>query len=545
MPPKLSTAPPSRVQATVETDLNRLSLGDGQEDNTDEELSPSAAGKKAKKRKIKKRTRGPKSSTNATLENAVDGSETESVGEAEFEEFNGVGTQSPPSDTDTIATELLPQLQFGRALPQTPRSSYVEVPLLAHYELRELPSVDDDEHDNDEGLFATQKIEAGTRIISERPLFTLPAPGDQVPQLMTAYENLSKTDQDAIWNLRPAAAESSDTLMSLRYLTDRLALDLQNIVCAPDDRNTLKDKATLIEMGPKLKYAMEVYRVAARWHANRCSLLDMPHEQRADLPNGTPITGLFIERAHLRHSCVPNCFASYDAELGRMNVHVTREVQPGEELTCSSFADNMYYSTAEDRKEELLNWGLTCSCEACDSKHPKYQIHETARERSRTRVIMLNEILTRLEKEDMTEVYIIYAPGSTLAQCTTNTLQADLNTALKLVLDLLRDLKTSGCESVETVRWRNILVDRILPARALVVPEPDMLVAWQVILHHAKESEIVGRMCYGEDRGEFRVLRQTREGAEATILRLEEATANEEAARDMADGSDGQEEERE
>jgi hypothetical protein len=106
---------------------------------------------------------------------------------------------------------------------------------------------------------------------------------------------------------------------------------------------------------------------------------------------------------------------------------------------------------------------------------------------------------------------------------------------------LVRDLKTSGCESVETVRWRNILVDRILPARALVIPEPDILVAWQVILHHARESERIGKMCYGEDREDFRVLRQTREGAEATITMIEEAIAAEEAAKDLAEGSDGDE----
>lgn len=119
-----------------------------------------------------------------------------------------------------------------------------------------------------------------------------------------------------------------------------------------------------------------------------------------------------------------------------------------------------------------------------------------------------------------------------------NTVQDDLTTAQKLLLDLVRDLKTSGCESVETVRWRNILVDRILPARALVVPEPDVLVAWQIVLHHARESERVGRMCYGEDRGGFRVLRQTRQGAEATIAMIEEAIAEEEAAGDLAGDSD-------
>lgn len=157
-------------------------------------------------------------------------------------------------------------------------------------------------------------------------------------------------------------------------------------------------------MQPKFHRAMDVYRVAARWHANKCSLLDLPLEQRNDLPNGMPITGLFMRRAHIRHSCVPNCFASYDSNLGRMNVHVTRDIAPGEELTCSSFADNMYYNNAEERREELIPWGLTCDCEACDEKHPRFEIHETARERAYTRAIMLNDTLTRLEKEDMTEV---------------------------------------------------------------------------------------------------------------------------------------------
>ncbi|KAF3036823.1 hypothetical protein E8E12_006545 [Didymella heteroderae] len=497
MPPKRCTASAAEIQAHTEAGLNQLSIDDGQEQKPGEESPASATDKKTKKRENRKRTnRGSKPSGNTTARDADDVAETESAGEAELEELNGISTHSPPSDTETTATEPLPQFRYGRALPQTPGGFYSEVPVLAHYELRELHSVGDDEDDNDEGLFATQKMEAGTRIISERPILTLPAPGDQVPQLMAAYKNLPKSDQGAVWNLRPAAAQASDTLMTLRFLVDRLAVDLNNISRTPEEQRTTDEKATLVEMVPKLEYAMDVYRVAARWHANRSSLLNTPLEERADLPNGTPISGLFIERAHLRHSCVPNCFASYDAERGRMNVHVTRDVQPGEELTCSSFADNMYYSSAEDRREELFNWGLTCSCEACDTKHPKYEIHETARERARTR--------------------------------------DDLNTAQKLLLDLVRDLKTSGCESVETVRWRNILVDRILPARALVIPRPDILVAWQVILHHARESERIGKLCYGEEREDSRVLRQTREGAEATILMLEEAMANEEAAQDLA-----------
>ncbi|KAF1927483.1 uncharacterized protein M421DRAFT_180710 [Didymella exigua CBS 183.55] len=488
---KPSTASAAQARATDGINFDRLALGDGRELKADEQLPPSSTGEAAKKRRYKKRTRRSNNSKSAAV------GVVEDIAETEPNNANVDGAESPTSDTDTVATEPFPQFQLGRALPQHPRAFYVEIPVLAHYALRELPNVGDDEDDNDEGLFATQKIEPGTRIISEQPLFTLPAPGDQVPQLMAAYENLSESDQERIWKLRPAAAEASDALMSLRFLIDKLAVELQTIMYKSEAERTAEEKTTLSEMRPKSQFAMNVYRVAARWHANKCSLLDMPLDQRADLPNGTPVAGLFIERAHIRHSCVPNCFASYDADLGRMNVHTTRDVAPGEELTCSSFADTMYYSNAKDRKQELFSWGLTCDCEACDEKHPKFNVHETARQRAHTRAVLLNDVLTRLEKEDMTE--------------------DDLKTAQKLLLDLVRDLKTSGCESVETVRWRNILVDRILPARALVVPEAEMLVTWQVILHHAKESETVGKMCYGEDSENYRVLKQTREGTEATL----------------------------
>jgi hypothetical protein len=62
-----------------------------------------------------------------------------------------------------------------------------------------------------------------------------------------------------------------------------------------------------------------------------------------------------------------------------------------------------------------------------------------------------------------------------------------------------------------------VLVHRILPARALVIPENDRLLAWQIILGHAKECEKVGRFCYGEDGEVFRTLRQTREKIQALV----------------------------
>ena len=118
--------------------------------------------------------------------------------------------------------------------------------------------------------------------------------------------------------------------------------------------------------------------------------------------------------------------------------------------------------------------------------------------------------------------------------CRANTPQDDLDTARDMLLALLRDLKDSGCESVETVRWRNVLIDRILPARTLVISNSNKLIMWQVILMHARECESMGRNCFGEDREEFRVLRQTRERTEVALQMIKEVIANEEAAGDLS-----------
>lgn len=91
----------------------------------------------------------------------------------------------------------------------------------------------------------------------------------------------------------------------------------------------------------------------------------------------------------------------------------------------------------------------------------------------------------------------------------------------------MRNLKATGCENTELVRWRNVLVDRILPARALIVPDAEKVIAWQVILKHAVECERLGRVCYGEDREELKVLRMTREGCERAIEMMESAIENE------------------
>lgn len=405
IPTNASAAPKPTL---MEADFEGLNLNSGENHNADKEHTLGVQGAHQKRKRYRDKGRRSRKGKEAAVEDvssntADEVTEAGNVSEAEPEGEDHAPTSYSLSDTETVATEPLPRF---RPLPQLPTGSFIQVPILARYELRDSSHDTDGEDDIDQGLFATQNIEQGTRIISERPLFTLPAPGDQLSELMEAHNNLSKPEQNRVWNLRPAAPEASDQLRNLRFLTDRLASDLQNIFLKPEGTRTNKEKATLQKMQPKLENAANVWRIAARWHANRCAMTDLPEDQRSGLPKGTPITRLFIERAQIRHSCVPNCFASYDPNFGRMNVHVTRDIATGEELTLSAFADNMYYKDAEDRGKELAAWGLTCDCEACAEGDAKFEMHQAARQRAHTRVVMLLDYLTRLEKEEFSEVWM-------------------------------------------------------------------------------------------------------------------------------------------
>lgn len=111
--------------------------------------------------------------------------------------------------------------------------------------------------------------------------------------------------------------------------------------------------------------------------------------------------------------------------------------------------------------------------------------------------------------------------------------QTELITAQSLILALMRDLKITGCETAESVRWRNILADRVLPARTLQIPDKQRLLQWRVVVEHARESERLGKVCFGVDTKEFRQLRRTREASEGAVKMFVEGVAEATAKADL------------
>jgi len=87
---------------------------------------------------------------------------------------------------------------------------------------------------------------------------------------------------------------------------------------------------------------------------------------------------------------VPNAQGNFHDELGRFNIHATRDIERGEELTLNYLQE--LGAGREKRQERLLGgYGFECECPACDLKL------ETARSGERKRLRMHEELAKYVE----------------------------------------------------------------------------------------------------------------------------------------------------
>lgn len=85
-----------------------------------------------------------------------------------------------------------------------------------------------------------------------------------------------------------------------------------------------------------------------------------------DLGNGSEFQqAVFPKISRINHSCVPNAQGNFHSELGRFNIHATRDIEPDEELTLNYLQE--LGAARESRQQRLLSgYGFTCECPACD-----------------------------------------------------------------------------------------------------------------------------------------------------------------------------------
>ena len=156
------------------------------------------------------------------------------------------------------------------------------------------------------GMFATTGIQKGTRILAEKPFFTL--------------------------------ARSPELSWSDPY--------------APNDMSEAYNR---LPDSKRLKYI--------QLHCPKrtdCSILVSIYEANCfEMGSGDCVC---IDASRLNHSCIPNAHYSWNENIKSLTVHAVKDIPEGEEITisyCSGFR------TLEARRRKLKPYVFTCLCSAC------------------------------------------------------------------------------------------------------------------------------------------------------------------------------------
>lgn len=197
------------------------------------------------------------------------------------------------------------------------------------------------------GVFATTSIPRGTRILAERPKFTIKSDVELLP----AFKRLATEDSTYIRNLsinstkKPPFLETGEAVWHLA----RGAL-AHGVLGVGDYRGLLA--------------------------AFRNNSFDIGEGRRA----------IFHDICRLNHSCVPNAQANFNTALGAFTIHAVHPVEPEEEISISYLDE--HGGVRNSRQSRLYEgYGFVCECPACDGLSLRGQEGERRRKAIRQRLI--------------------------------------------------------------------------------------------------------------------------------------------------------------
>ncbi|KAH8687558.1 hypothetical protein BGZ60DRAFT_393911 [Tricladium varicosporioides] len=174
------------------------------------------------------------------------------------------------------------------------------------YEIKQIPN-------KDLGLIATRTLPAGTIILNEAPLISIPLP-QMVPGVGFPLQEMVSSLQSSYNLLSPSQQEDYLSLHEFRFPSE-----------------TDQDKLLTI-------FRSNAYNT------------------------GSNNVGLFPKIARINHDCTPNCGNYWSEKTGRRIIYTNREVKKGEEITVSYIP---LLLKAGKRRERLGQYGFVCGCEAC------------------------------------------------------------------------------------------------------------------------------------------------------------------------------------
>jgi hypothetical protein len=252
------------------------------------------------------------------------------------------------------------------------------------------------------GVFAKSFIPRGTRILSERPLLGIQLDQD-AGDIYTASNLLSLQDRQRLMKLSAHITKELSFLrwsQAIWYKIRRTASSILGRSQGIQPLLSLKDHVTVLSI-----FRSNAFNLGSR----------SPIQQ-----------AVFRQISRINHSCVPNAQGNFHDTLGSLNVHATRDIQVGEELTLNYLQEEG--AARESRQSRLLSgYGFTCDCPACDLTSSQGRLGEE----------------NRLQMHRKLAAFAAASEG--IGDSTTHKLNMGLQTILSFIL-LLEGEKIAGRE---------------------------------------------------------------------------------------------------
>jgi SET domain-containing protein len=218
------------------------------------------------------------------------------------------------------------------------------------------------------GVFAKTSIPRGTRIFSEAPLLAI-SPGQSAGDIYSASRSLSSDDKRKFLGLSTHITNELKIMRWSQAVWYTLTHTISSLF------RTKGESGAMSWPNPR-----EHVTILSIFRNNAFNLGSSSAFQQAVFPN--------ISR--INHSCVPNAQGNFHDELGRFNIHATRDIAMGEELTLNYLQE--LGAAREMRQERLISgYGFSCECKACDMSSSK------GRDGEKRRVKMHEELAKYVE----------------------------------------------------------------------------------------------------------------------------------------------------
>ncbi|OCK74456.1 SET domain-containing protein [Lepidopterella palustris CBS 459.81] len=198
------------------------------------------------------------------------------------------------------------------------------------------------------GVFAKVFIPRGTRIFSERPLLAI-RPDQGAGDIYAAFRLLPLEQRTKLLQLSSHITKESSVArwtQVIWWTVKRSVFDVYARIWGNHRGMPARSKHSIKEH-------------IAILNVFRSNCFDIGSSQ-ASIQQA-----IFPRISRMNHSCVPNAQGNFHDEMGRFNVHATRDIKAGKELTLNYLPE--HGAVKATRQSRLLSgYGFLCDCPACD-----------------------------------------------------------------------------------------------------------------------------------------------------------------------------------